>query len=51
VYYDPDQPAQSTLELRHSGLASGIVVGLIVFLPTCLCLSTGLYGLFDTLGK
>jgi hypothetical protein len=51
VYYDPANPSQSSLELRHTGLASGLVVGLIVFLPTCLCLAVGLHGMFDALGK
>ena len=47
VYYNPAQPAQSTLEQRHAGLADGFLIGLIVFLPTCLCLSTGIIGLMD----
>ncbi|NCP85797.1 MAG: hypothetical protein CO094_10905 [Anaerolineae bacterium CG_4_9_14_3_um_filter_57_17] len=47
VYYNPAQPAQSTLEQRHAGLAEGVFLGLIVFLPTCLCLSTGIIGLTD----
>ncbi len=51
VYFNPANPYQCTLELQHAGLASGIFVGLIIFLPACLCLFTGLYGIFDTLGK
>ena len=51
VYYDPANPSQSSLELRHTGLASGIFVGLIIFLPTCLCLAVGLYGMFTAQGK
>jgi hypothetical protein len=51
VYYDPSQPAQSTLEQRHIGLASGLVVGLIIFLPTCLCLATGFAGLTGKVGR
>ena len=51
VYYDPDQPAQSTLEQRHTGLAGGLAIGLIIFLPTCLCLATGFAGLTGKVGR
>lgn len=51
VYYDPAQPAQSTLEQRHADVVSGLLIGLVVFLPTCLCLAAGIMGLTETLGK
>ncbi len=51
VYYDPEHPSQSTLEQRHIGLASGMLVGLIIFLPTCLCFAVSFFGFTDALGK
>jgi hypothetical protein len=51
VYYDPANPSQSSLELRHTGLASGLFIGLIIFLPACLCLAVGLYGMSTAQGK
>ncbi len=51
VYYDPDEPSLSTLEQRHTGLGSGLFVGLVVFLPTCLCLATGMVILTGKVGR
>lgn len=51
VYYDPHDPAESTLEQRHSNIAGGVMVGLLLLLPTCLCLGSGLIGLAQSLGK
>jgi hypothetical protein len=51
VYYDPDNPKESTLEQRHSSIASGVATSLVLLLPTCLCLMAGLIGLAQTLGK
>jgi hypothetical protein len=51
VYYDPAKPSESSLELRHTGLASGTFVGLIIFLPTCLCLAVGFYIMSTAQGK
>jgi hypothetical protein len=42
VYYDPQNPAESTLEQHHRGVGQGAVVALVLLLPTCLCLATGL---------
>jgi len=51
VFYDPDQPEQSTLEQRHTGRAGGLLVALVVVLPTCLCLTAGIIGLTGKLGR
>lgn len=48
VYYDPDQPSEATLERRQAGLASGLLIGLVLlFSPAAFCLITGLIGLRD----
>lgn len=51
VYYDPADPAESTLEQRHSSVISGMMVALVLLFPTTLCLSAGLIGLAQTLGN
>lgn len=51
VYYDPANPAESALEQRHSSVISGMLVALVLLFPTTLCLSAGLIGLAETLGK
>jgi hypothetical protein len=51
VYYDPHHPTESTLEQRHTSILSGVMVGLVLFLPTMLCLASGLIGLRQTIGK
>jgi hypothetical protein len=51
VYYDPANPAESTLEQRHSSIISGVLVALVLLFPTTLCLSVGLIGLADIFGK
>lgn len=48
VYYDPDQPAEATLERRHDGLVSGLLIAFVLlFSPAGFCLITGLIGLRD----
>ena len=51
VYYDPANPAESTLEQRHSNVISGMLVALVLLFPTTLCLSAGLIGLTEIFGK
>jgi hypothetical protein len=51
VYYDPHHPAESTLEQRHTSILGGVMVALVLFLPTMLCLASGLIGLAQTVGK
>jgi hypothetical protein len=51
VYYDPEHPAESTLEQRHDSVAGGVFVGLMLLFPTLLCLAGGLIGLAQTFGK
>lgn len=48
VYYDPEQPQESTLEQSARELGSGLLVlPLALFLPTGLCLCAGLFALAD----
>ena len=49
VYYDPDQPAESTLKQSHVGLVSGLAVAVMLLLPMALCLAAGAIGFADTL--
>jgi hypothetical protein len=51
VYYDPENPAESTLEQRHNSIATGVFVGLMLLLPTTLCFAVSLIGLAQTFGK
>jgi uncharacterized protein DUF3592 len=48
VFYDPEQPQESTLQQTHHDLTSGLVIlPLCLFLPTAMCLCAGLMGLAD----
>lgn len=49
VYYDLENPEESTLQQTHLGLWSGLFVGAMLLLPMALCLAAGAYGLADTL--
>ena len=52
VYYDPDRPHESTLEQKHHGLGSGLLVNaVLLFSPTAFCLCVGLFGLAEALKK
>ena len=50
VYYDPLHPAESTLEQRHSSVGEGLLLVLVLLLPTCLCLASGLTGMAQAFG-
>ncbi len=50
VYYDPNQPVESTLRPGHVGLVTGLLVGAVLLLPTSLCLGVGVIGFLDTVG-
>ena len=48
VFYDPEQPQESTLEQIHRDLGGGLIImPLLLFLPTALCICAGLFGLAD----
>jgi len=48
VFYDPEQPQESTLAQVHRGLTGGLLLmPLFLFLPTALCICVGLIGLAD----
>jgi hypothetical protein len=52
VYYDPARPAQSTLEQRHVGVLTGLVLGALVLVtPAALCLIPGLSFLVETITR
>ena len=52
VYYDPAQPQESTLEQKARDLSSGLLLlPLMLFLPTGLCLCSGLFALTSLLKK
>ncbi len=52
VYYDPARPQDSALEPRTRGLATGLLINLILlFSPTAFCLCVGVVGLVQTMGK
>jgi hypothetical protein len=48
VFYDPEQPQESTLEQAHRGLIWGLLfLPFLLFLPTAMCICAGLLGLAD----
>ncbi len=48
VFYDPEQPQESTLEQVHHGLTGGLIImPLLLLLPTAMCICAGLFGLAD----
>jgi hypothetical protein len=48
IFYDPEQPQESTLEQIHRGASGGLfILPVILFLPTALCICAGLFGLSD----
>jgi hypothetical protein len=52
VYYDPDQPAASTLEQTARGLDMGLLIIPIALLGvSALCLCASVFGLMDLLQK
>lgn len=50
VYYDPANPRESTLRQTQVGIGSGLIVGVMLLLPTALCLGAGLIGFWESLG-
>jgi len=51
VYYDPDNPQQSTLEQSHRGIASSLLLkAFLLCLPTASSLCLGLFALADATG-
>lgn len=52
VFYDPEQPQESTLERAHQGLTGGLIVmPLLLLFPTAMCICAGLFGLMDIWNK
>ena len=48
VFYDSEQPQESTLERVHRGLTGGLLIlPLLLLLPTAMCICAGLFGLAD----
>jgi hypothetical protein len=48
VFYDPEQPQESTLAQIHRGLTGGmLLMPLFLLMPTALCICVGLIGLAD----
>jgi len=48
VFYDPEQPQESTLAQVHHGLTGGLIImPLLLLLPTAMCICAGLFGLAD----
>lgn len=51
VYYDADDPRESTLERRPRGIVSSLLLkAFLLFFPTGLCLVIGLFALAEALG-
>jgi len=48
VFYDPEQPQESTLAQIHRDLTGGLLImPLFLLMPTALCICAGLFGLAD----
>jgi hypothetical protein len=48
VFYDPEQPQESTLQQAYHDLIGGLLImPMFLFLPTAMCLCAGLMGLAD----
>src|SRR5258708_539981 len=46
VFYDPEQPQESTLAQVHHGLTGGLIImPLLLLLPTAMCICAGVFGL------
>ena len=52
IFYDPEQPQESTLQQIHRGASGGLfILPFILFFPTAMCICAGLFGLTDILKK